>query len=209
MSTANGKVDTKKVANIIKESLKKNLKDEYFTKETVDGLTKNTMKLTVGEIKTIAKSIITDLKDNQEFIACFEKQDEVKQGLEDVLKEFDDFKNTYDSNPFEVSIYTKGPKFDIEKVDAKIELPESKTLSMTLAEIEKEKYELNADVPDFGKVKLNIEVKEEAATEIENVNTADSVDVNNMTQADQMKLLGNLMNMKLYQYLAPLMQSGF
>ena len=209
MSTANGKVDTKKVANIIKESLKKNLKDEYFTKETVDGLTKNTMKLTVGEIKTIAKSIITDLKDNQEFIACFEKQDEVKQGLEDALKEFDDFKNTYDSNPFEVSIYTKGPKFDIEKVDAKIELPESKTLSMTLAEIEKEKYELNADVPDFGKVKLNIEVKEEAATEIENVNTADSVDVNNMTQADQMKLLGNLMNMKLYQYLAPLMQSGF
>ena len=80
---------------------------------------------------------------------------------------------------------------------------------MTLAEIEKEKYELNADVPDFGKVKLNIEVKEEAATEIENVNTADSVDVNNMTQADQMKLIGNLMNMKLYQYLAPLMQSGF
>lgn len=209
MSTANGKVDTKKVANIIKESLKKNLKDEYFTKETVDGLTKNTMKLTVGEIKTIAKSIITDLKDNQEFIACFEKQDEVKQGLEDVLKEFDDFKNTYDSNPFEVSIYTKGPKFDIEKVDAKIELPESKTLSMTLAEIEKEKYELNAEIPDFGKVKLNIEVKEEAATEIENVNTADSVDVNNMTQADQMKLIGNLMNMKLYQYLAPLMQSGF
>ena len=79
MSTANGKVDTKKVANIIKETLKKNLKDEYFTKETVDGLTKNTMKLTVGEIKTIAKSIITDLKDNQEFIACFEKQDEVFQ----------------------------------------------------------------------------------------------------------------------------------
>ena len=209
MTTANGKVDTKKVANIIKEVLKKNLKDEYFTKETVDGLTKNTMKLTVGEIKTIAKSIITDLKDNQEFIACFEKQDEVKQGLEEALKEFEGFENTYDSNPFEVSIYTKGPKFDIEKVDAKIELPESKTLSMTLAEIEKEKYELNADVPDFGKVKLNIEVKEEAATEIENVNTADSVDVNNMTQADQMKLLGNLMNMKLYQYLAPLMQSGF
>ena len=80
---------------------------------------------------------------------------------------------------------------------------------MTLAEIEKEKYELNADVPDFGKVKLNIEVKEEAATEIENVNTADSVDVNNMTQADQMKLIGNLMNMKLYKYIAPLMQSGF
>lgn len=210
VDTNNSENINKKISDkIIKDTISENLKDEYFSKETTDGVTKNTMKLTVGELKALAKNIITELKDNQEFIACFEKQDEVKQGLEDALKEFDDFKNTYDSNPFEVSIYTKGPKYDIEKVDAKIELPESKTLSMTLAEIEKEKYELNADVPDFGKVKLNIEVKEEAATEIENVNTADSVDVNNMTQADQMKLLGNLMNMKLYKYIAPLMQSGF
>ena len=208
MSTANGKIDTKKVANIIKETLKKNLKDEYFSKETVDGLTKNTMKLTVGELKIVAKNILTELKDNQEFIACFEKQDEVKEGLEDAIEEIDDTNSDYDNNNWEVSIYTKGPKNDVEKLDAKLELPESKNLNMTLVETEKGKYELDADVPELGKMKLNIEVKEEAATEIENVNTADSVDVNNMTQADQLKLLGNLMNMKLYQYLAPLMQSG-
>ena len=209
MSTANGKVDTKKVANIIKETLKKNLKDEYFSKETTDGVTKNTMKLTVGELKALAKNIITELKDNQEFIACFEKQDEVKQGLEDALKEFDGLNTTYDSNNIEVSIYTKGAKNDVEKIVIRVALSETETFSMTIAETEENKYEVYADVPDFGKVKLNIEVKEEAATEIENVNTADSVDVNNMTQADQMKLLGNLMNMKLYKYIAPLMQSGF
>ncbi len=208
MSTENGKVDTKKVANIIKETLKKNLKDEYFSKETVDGSTKNTMKLTVGELKIVAKNILTELKDNQEFIACFEKQDEVKEGLEDAIEEIDDTNSDYDNNNWEVSIYTKGPKNDVEKLDVKLELPESKNLNMTLVETEKGKYELDADVPELGKMKLNIEVKEEAATEIENVNTADSVDVNNMTQADQLKLLGNLMNMKLYQYLAPLMQSG-
>ena len=209
MTTANGKVDTKKFAEIIKESLKKNLKDEYFTKETVDGLTKNTMKLTVGEIKTIIKNIITELKDNQEFIACFENKEEIKQYLEDSLKEFDEMKDTYNNNNIEVSIYTKGTKADVEKVDAKMELPESKILSMSLVETEKEKYELNADVPDFGKVKLNIEAKQESATEIEDVNTADSVDVNTMTQADQMKLLVNLSKMKIYQYLAPFMQGGF
>ena len=80
---------------------------------------------------------------------------------------------------------------------------------MTLAEIEKEKYELNADLPDFGKIKLNIEVKEEAATEIENVDVTNSVDINNMTKEDEIKLSGNLMKMKIFQYIAPLMQSGF
>ena len=209
MTTANGKVDTKKVAEIIKETLKKNLKDEYFTKETVEGLTKNTMKLTVGELKAVVKNIFTELKENQEFLACFENQDEIKQELEDALSEIDELKTTNDNNNIEISIYTKGQKFDVEKITARVELPESNTLSMTITETEENKYEVYADVPDFGKVNLNVEVKEEANTAIEDVNTADSVDVNTMTQADQMKLLGNLSKMKIYQYLAPFMQGGF
>lgn len=209
MSTANGKVDTKKAANIIKEALKKNLKDEYFSKENVEGLTKNTMKLTVGELKTIFKNIISELKDNQEFINCFENKEEVKQYLEDSVEEFNEMKDTYDSKNMEVSIYTKGAKADVEKVDFRMELPESEPLSMTLVETEKGKYALNADVPEFGKLNLNIEVKEEAATEIENVDVTNSVDINNMTQADQIKLSGNLIKMKIFQYIAPLMQNGF
>ena len=207
IATANGKVDTKKAANIIKEALKKNLKDEYFTKENVDGLTKNTMKLTVGELKALAKNIITELKDNQEFIACFEKQDEVKKELEETVEEFTNLSTEEDNKNVEISMYTNRNK-SLSKLEIIADIKDSQQLTMTILETEKGKYELNADVPELGKVKLNIEVKEEAATEIENVNTADSVDVNNMTQADQLKLLGNLMNMKLYQYLAPLMQSG-
>ena len=116
---------------------------------------------------------------------------------------------TYDNNVLETSIYTKGSNVEVAKIEANLELPESKSLSIALAETEKGKYELNADVPEFGKVKLNIEVKEEPATEIEDINVTDSVDINSMTQADQYKMLGNLMNMKIYKYLAPLMQSGF
>ena len=207
MTTANGKVDTKKVANIIKEVLKKNLKDEYFTKETVDGLTKNTMKLTVGEIKAVAKSIIAELKDNQEFIACFEKQDEVKKELEETVEEFTNLSTEEDNKNVEISMYTNRNK-SLSKLEIIADIKDSQQLTMTILETEKGKYELNADVPELGKVKLNIEVKEEAATEIENVNTADSVDVNNMTQADQLKILGNIVNMKIYQYIAPLLNSG-
>ena len=209
MTTANGKVDTKKFANIIKEVLKKNLKDEYFRKDTVDGLTQNTMILTVGELKALAKNIFTELKDNQEFINCFENKDEVRKEMEDAIEEFDGLNTTYDSNNIEVSIYTKGAKNDVEKIVIRVALSETETFSMTIDETEENKYEVYADVPDFGKVKLNIEAKQESATEIEDVNTADSVDVNTMTQADQMKLLVNLSKMKIYQYLAPFMQGGF
>lgn len=207
-STPYGKVDTKKVASIIRDAISNNLKDEYFSKGNVNELTKNTMKLTVKELKTVAKNIVSSLKDNQEFLNCFEKKDQVKDLLEDTIDEFDDLEEELDNNNLEVSIYTKGVKNEVDKLEAKVDLPESKQLTMSLVETEKNKYELNADVPELGKVKLNIEVKEEANTQMENVDVSNSVDINNMTQADQLKMLGNLMNMKIYQYLAPLMQGG-
>ena len=112
-----------------------------------------------------------------------------------------------DNKNVEISMYTDRNK-SLSKLEIIADIKDSQQLTMTILETEKGKYELNADVPELGKVKLNIEVKEEAATEIENVNTADSVDVNNMTQADQLKILGNIVNMKIYQYIAPLLNSG-
>ena len=90
VSTTVGKIDSKKVATILKDTIVSNLKDEYFTKEKVDGLTKNTMKLTITELKQIIKNITTSLKDNQEFLNCFEKKEEIKEGLEDLLKEINE-----------------------------------------------------------------------------------------------------------------------
>ena len=205
-TTPYGKIDTKKVASIIKETLSKNLKDEYFTKETVDGLTKNTMKLTIGEFKSVIKTIITELKNNEEFLNCFEKKDEVKEFLEDALEGSDEADTEIDNKNIEISIYTKGPKFDLEKVEIIADTTKQQQFIMTVVETEKEKYEINANIPEVGKVKLNLEVKEEALTEIENVNVSDSFDIKNMTQADQIKILSNLMSMKIYQYIAPFLQ---
>ena len=53
-----------------------------------------------------------------------------------------------------------------------------------------------------------MEVKNEKDTDLNNIDVSDSVDINNMTQADMIKLYGNLMNMKIYQYIAPLLTSG-
>ena len=60
-STQSSKIDYKKALNIAKDTLINNFKDEYFSKEKVDGLTKNTMKLTFGELKQYIKAVATSL----------------------------------------------------------------------------------------------------------------------------------------------------
>lgn len=208
VSTTVGKIDSKKVATILKDTIVSNLKDEYFTKEKVDGLTKNTMKLTITELKQMIKNITTSLKDNQEFLNCFEKKEEIKEGLEDLLKEIDETDADEEISNIEVSIYTKGMKNEVEKFEIKLTNSKSEQMIINITETEEGKFVIDADIPEVGKVKLNLEVKNDTNTDIENVNVSDSVEINNMSQGDMLKLYGNLMNMKLYKYIAPLMQGG-
>ena len=208
VSTTVGKIDSKKVVTILKDTIVSNLKDEYFTKEKVDGLTKNTMKLTITELKQMIKNITTSLKDNQEFLNCFEKKEEIKEGLEDLLKEIDETDADEEISNIEVSIYTKGMKNEVEKFEIKLTNSKSEQMIINITETEEGKFVIDADIPEVGKVKLNLEVKNDTNTDIENANVSDSVEINNMSQGDMLKLYGNLMNMKLYKYIAPLMQGG-
>ena len=205
-STPFGKTDSKKAMDILKNTIESNLKDEYFTQEKVDGMKKNTMKLTVGELRQLVKNIVSSLKDNQDFIACFEKADEVKEGFEELLEEIDEVDNDADNYNLDLSIYTKGIKNEFEKFEFKASISETEQFVMTITEPEENKYEINADVPEVGKVKLNVEVKNDTNTDLENVNVSDSVDINNLTQADQLKILGNVLNMKIYKYIEPAIQ---
>lgn len=203
-----GKTDSKKAISIVKDTITNNLKEEYFTKEKVDGMTKNTMKLTVAELKQMTKNIVTSLQNNQEFMNCFEKKDELKESFDDLLEEISEVDSEVDNYNLEASIYTKGLKNEVEKFEIKLIASETEQMNMTIVETEKGKFAIDADISEVGKVKLNMEVKNDTNTDIENVNVSDSVEINNLTQADQLKLLGNLMNMKLYKYIAPLMPTG-
>ena len=201
-----GKVDYKKATNIIKDTVASNLKDEYFSKEKVDGLTKNTMKITVGDLKQVIKNTVTSIKDNSEFMNCFEKKDDFKEIFEKLIEELNE-KEEEDNYKLELSLYTKGMKNELEKMEIKVNISETKQMVINIVEIEENKFEITSDIPEFGKVKLNMEVKNDVNTDLESVNVSDSVDINNMTQADQLKIFGNLMNMKLYKYIAPLLQN--
>ena len=207
-STQSSKIDYKKALNIAKDAIINNLKEEYFSKEKADGLTKNTMKLTFGELKQYIKAVATSLKDNQDFLSCFENKDEVKESIDELIEEAEEIDNDKDNYKLEVSLYTKGMKNELEKLEAKVDISETEQMVMNMVETEKGKYVIDSDIPEVGKVKLNVEVKNDTNTDIENVDVSNSIEINNMTQADQYKLLGNLMNMKLYKYIAPLMQNS-
>lgn len=202
------KVDIKKASEIIKEEIIKNLKDDYFSKEKVDGMTKNTMKLTVAELKLIVKNIATSLKGNEEFLKCFEKPEDVKNALEESLEEIDDIDSKYNTKNIEFSIYTKGMKNDLAKFEAKIPASETEEIVLTIVETETDKFEIKVEAAKFGKITLNMEVKNDTNTELDSVDVSNSVEINNMSQADMMKLYGNLMNMKVYQYIAPFLMSN-
>lgn len=206
--SSSSKIDFKKASSIVKEEITKNLKDEYFSKEKADGATKNTMKLTVAELKNVAKNIVTSLKNNEEFLKCFEKPEDLKEGLQNIIEGIDEVDSKYDSRNLEFSIYTKGMKNEVEKIEAKIPASQTDDMVLTIAETEKNKFEIKVDAAEFGKITLNMEVKNEEKIDLNNIDVSDSVDINNLSQSDMMKLYGNLMNMKIYQYIAPLLMGG-
>lgn len=206
--SSSSKIDIKKATEIIKEEISKNLKDEYFSKENVQGTTKNTMRLTVAELKQMVKNIGTSLKDNEEFLKCYEKPEDLKEGIEKLIEEIDDIDSNYDSKNIEFSIYTKGMKNEVEKIEAKIPASKINEVVITIIEPEDNKFEIIVDAAEEGKVTLNMEVKNENETDLNNIDVTDSVDINNMSQADMFKLYGNLMSMKIYQYITPFMANN-
>ena len=239
-------VNQDKAKSITKEIITKILKEDYFYKENVDGMTKNTMKVSIAEIETIYTSYITELKDNQEYLNCYKNPEKVKEMFENVQKSvqesFDKYKNEIDKDNaiIEISLYTKGLSKDIEKVEFTVKTPESDEGRIIINRIDKETYGFSFEfktekdgmkvtaeafkgtvklekkdketfnlnividnVPDVGKVTLNIEIKNSEIVDIEDVNTSNSVDINTMKTEELLKLYTNLTKMKIYPYIAP------
>ncbi len=239
-------VNQDKAKSITKEIITKILKEDYFSKENVDGMTKNTMKVSIAEIETIYTSYITELKDNQDYLNCYKNPEKVKEMFENVQKSvqesFDKYKNEIDKDKaiIEISLYTKGLSKEIKKVEftaKSLESDEGKIIinkidnetygfsfefktekdgmlvtaeafkgTVKLEKKDKETFNLNIvidNVPDVGKVTLNIEIKNSEIVDIEDVNTSNSVDINTMKTEELLKLYTNLTKMKIYPYIAP------
>ena len=239
-------VNQTKAQSIIKEIITKILKEDYFYKENVDGMTKNTMKLSLAEIEEVYNSFITELKDNQEYLNCYKNPEKVKEMFENTQKSVKEAIDTYnkeidsDKAILEISLYTKGFSKEAEKIEFKVKTPESEEGKITINKVDKYTYGFSFEyktekdgvnvtaeafkgtvkfekkdnetvninlvidnVPDVGKVTLNMELKNSENVNIEDVNTSNSVDINSMKTEDLFKLYTNLTKMKIYPYIAP------
>ena len=239
-------VNQTKAQSIIKEIITKILKEDYFYKENVDGMTKNTMKLSIAEIVEVYNSFITELKDNQEYLNCYKNPEKVKEMFENTQKSVKEAIDTYnkeidsDKTILEISLYTKGFSKEAEKIEFKVKTPESEEAKITINKVDKYTYGFSFEyktekdgvnvtaeafkgtvkfekkdnetvninlvidnVPDVGKVTLNMELKNSENVNIEDVNTSNSVDINTMKTEDLFKLYTNLTKMKIYPYIAP------
>ena len=241
VDTSDSENINKKISDkIIKDTISENLKDEYFSKETVDGMTKNTMKVTVAELRNIYINVITSLKDNEKYLNCFKDSEKLKESYEKILKTVQEFDNKYDTYSIEIAIYTKGFSNKAKKVETRAIISENEEAKFVINEIDEKNYDFSLDIkseekgmpitaealkgtikiedksdetkaisvvveniPDVGKVSLDLEVSMSQDTDIENVNVLNSVDINNLSQSDMFKLYTNLTKMKIYPLIAP------
>ncbi len=238
-------VDSAKAQEIAKSILIENLKDEYFYKENVDGLVKNTMKITVKEAETLITNIFTSLRDNEEYMNCFKNPSKAKEEFDNFIKIIPNLVKTIeedinlDTAYVEISLYNKLFSNDIQKMEFGVKISENDEGKMILTKVNSDTYEflfeiktqtkgmnvtaealkgsitiakkdnetgvLNLvvdNVPEVGKVTLNMEVKYSEDINIDNVNTFNSVDFDNIPDSELIKVYTNLTKMKIYPFIA-------
>lgn len=233
--TTSEKASLRKAMKIMKKELTSMIKKEYCSAKKEDIMvngktvhaTKNTIKMNQKQFKKEVETVLTNLRENQEFINCFEDGDELEAILDSLINQVDDMAEEEEAT-IEINIYTKGFMQKIQKVTVifEDEYEEATTIAITKTEAktyeidflddkdksvatlelkieEKNKNEGNISyelaVPDFGKVKLTLEYSQKFNEEIDEVNVRNSVKMEELTKEDQQTIMNNLQKSKLYE----------
>ena len=214
----------KKAYKIMAAEFKKAIKTEYCSSEKTENGTKNTISMTYKQLSDELVTVFTNLKDNEEFVNCYEKPEEVKEILEDTIKSVQEA-DSIDDATIKISVYTTGILQKIEKVDAEVE-SEGETVTIEVTKKDEENYELKIsaggetisgniniqkqddknsklkiemDIPEFGKIEVNLDISSELDTEIDKADTSNSISPDEITESDYNTILKNLEKTKLYE----------
>lgn len=232
--TKDQQASLKKAYGIIGTEFEKAIKTEYCSSEkqeiTINGktekATKNTISMTYNQLCDEFITIFTNLKDNKEFIDCFEDSEEVTESLENAIEALEDEKDEkYNNTNIKISIYTTGILQNIVKVDFVVE-NEKQTATIEVNAKDKENYEfiissgeekitgnvnikeqdennaklkIEVNVPEFGKVEVNFDITCELNGKMEEVDTSNSIAPDEITQSDTETITKNLQKSKLYE----------
>lgn len=233
--TSEQKKSLQKAMKIVKKELMNVIKVEYCeaTKEEINvngkkvNTTKNTIKMNQKQLKNEIITVLTNLKDNGEFINCFEDKEEVSQSLENLIEQME-MMNENDKSTIEIAVYTSGLMQKIEKFEFILaEETSRQTVTVSATKTDKNAYflemlqneqaictgtlhieeksknegkvQLEIDIPNAGKIKLGIEYRQKFNENIDEVDVANSVKTNELTSEDQQTVMENLQKSKLYE----------
>lgn len=242
--TASEKNSLQKAMNIIKKEFTNSIKGEYCSAQkeeiTIDGktvnTTKNTIKMNVKQLKEEYTTVFKNLRDNEEFINCFEEDEKVYETLDDLIDKLEDLKDD-EATTVEIAIYTEGIMEKVAKFDMTIDNEKrEQTLKLTVTKTEENSYyfelledkdtvctgtikveeknenegtiKLEINVSDVGKIKLNIEYSQKFNEDIDKVDVTDSVDPDEVTEEDQQTLATNLQKSKLYELIQSFLEKN-
>ena len=240
------KVSLNKASKILKEKISNKLVDEYFSKENteviIDGEQVKTKKfklsLTQVQLVDIISSICKELSEDEEFLNCWEEKDKIKEGLENIVEQFDDVEKD-EENKIEFGIYTKGLTNEFIKFDVAVSDKENSVVleivknfkdtysyqimlkeneeeqqkiqgTLKIEEVDKDtyKYDFLITIPEFGDLRLNVEISNKMNQGIDTINKANSVNIEELTQNDLLKIQENIQKMKIYELINPLISSS-
>lgn len=222
-------INSKKALEIMRKEIKAQLKDEYFSSEKVtiddENLTKNQLKLTAKQLVEAMKNMYQNLAENEEYIACFEEGEKVKETFEKAAEQFGDFDLEEAENvDVEINIYTKGiaknikrvaiviqeedekatieiKKLNDEEYEYKVFENEEQEFEGTLkVKTDDDKFEFEISVKaDETEVKLKITGNVVYDEELSDFDTENAISYQELTTEDIYELFGNFMNSKLYK----------
>jgi len=144
--------NSKNAVDILKDAITSRLKDEYFSQEDVDldvnsekiNARKSILTLTPVQLKEILSGIVSELKNNEEFINCFdeEEKEEIKKALaklETSVNKIDEGTSEQDKLVF--NLYTKGTNNEFLKFEFII-IDDTDEVLISIVKNNKENYKL-------------------------------------------------------------------
>lgn len=219
MFMAKDEESAEKIKTIINNELIKVIKEEYCSKQS-EGLN-NIYVFKINEVQLAQeiKSIVTNLKSNNEFISCYEDANAVKESLENIITGIDE-SECVESNVIELNVYTTGLTQNFEKLVIKININEEK-VEVTLKNVDdvlnidfkivettenkeitgtikvsgdktNQTVEFSADSAEIGKIYVKANLSNKQLSVMDQIDTSNVKSIEELTTADILQILSKL-----------------
>ncbi len=179
-------------------------------------------KITEKQLTEGIKTILTNLKNNEEYLKCFKNPEDKKEALESIISGISEpetnetvefaINKSFFSTKIEKAVITCGSQeIIIENVKDRFEYKANQENQLVLSgyfyiendkKNDTDKLEMLIQIPEVGDVKINIDVLNKDGKEIDKVDKSKVKSINEITEEEQAQIIEKLQNSKLFELLA-------